>query len=99
MEILLIMSIIFGGIFGWFMGNVIADSIIKKPTKTWKLLCIFIAALGWTGCLSAAGDKKMFETGFSCEKYDVKYNLTVSETDGQIDSTRTFKIVKLQNNK
>ena len=80
-------------IFGWNMGDLIADAFRYKPSKPWKPIVCFIAGLLLP--ISATIEWGATSRSFNAEEYDVQYTLNTSETNGQIDSTRTFKIVKI----
>lgn len=96
MHILLFILLIFiSGAFGWLCADVWTNlEYSNKPRKKWLGPAVLI-----TGLLCVWLNVLNIEYSWQHKKYDAdKYNIVIeriiTEKDGQIDTTATFRIIK-----
>ena len=96
--VVFILFIIFCGMFGWFCGDVVELSMTsdKRPKKWW------LGFLVWTlGILMMWGsgwlvDHSWKTKEYNSDKYEIVRDSTLTNRNGQIDTTATFRIIKVE---
>jgi hypothetical protein len=95
MEILIFIIFIFlAGLFGWLCADAVIAIRDRDSRKSWLGWVIMLVGLLYMWCAGWQRDYSWKHRDYDSTKYEIVRDTTITNHNGQIDTTATFKVVK-----